>query len=300
MPEPGTDVPDRYPEHLEHFARLLCGLVAADRAGRKAPRLCRSIDFAEACLRLEKASFVVIITGFLVPEARKAETDGPPGSAVLGRALLTLGKKCLIVTDNDCLDVVQDCSSVLGGPRVIAVSGPEEALEGGPDCLVFVERLGQAEDGCYYNMRGEDISSWTSPLDRAATIARERGIGVIALGDGGNEAGMGSLGESLKPLVPGFQSCLCSVEADICLPVDVSNWGCYALSALLSLISGQWLGHSSAEESAMLDSMARQGAVDGATRKCGTTVDGFSEEDDLSLVESVRKAWEAEVGGAVD
>jgi hypothetical protein len=276
---------------------LLCGLVATDRAGRKAPRLCRSVDFAEACIRLEKASSVVIITGFLVPEARKAETDGPPGSAVLGRALLTLGKKCLIVTDSACLDVVQACSGVLGGPRVIAVSGPEEALGAGPDCLVFVERLGQAEDGCYYNMRGEDISSWTSPLDRAATIARERGIGVIALGDGGNEAGMGSLGESLKPLVPGFQSCLCSVEADICLPVDVSNWGCYALSALLSLISGQWLGHSSAEESAMLGSMARQGAVDGATRMCGTTVDGFSEEDDLSLVESIRKAWEAEVGG---
>jgi hypothetical protein len=239
----------------------------------------------------------VIITGFLVPEARKAETDGPPGSAVLGRALQRLGKECLIVTDSACLDVVQACSCALGGPGVVAASGPEEALGTGPDCLVFVERLGQAEDGCYYNMRGEDISSWTSPLDRAAAIARERGIGVIALGDGGNEAGMGSLGESLKKLVPGFQSCLCSVEADICLPVDVSNWGCYALAALLSSLSGQWLGHSPEEERAMLESMARQGAVDGATRKREMTVDGFSEEDDLSLVESVRKAWEVAAGG---
>ncbi len=297
MPESRTDFTDRHPEHLRYFARFLCGLVAADRAGRKAPRLCRAVDLAEACLRLEKASSVVIITGFLVPEARKAETDGPPGSAVLGRALQRLGKECLIVTDSACLDVVQACSCALGGPGVVAASGPEEALGTGPDCLVFVERLGQAEDGCYYNMRGEDISSWTSPLDRAAAIARERGIGVIALGDGGNEAGMGSLGESLKKLVPGFQSCLCSVEADICLPVDVSNWGCYALAALLSSLSGQWLGHSPEEERAMLESMARQGAVDGATRKREMTVDGFSEEDDLSLVESVRKAWEVAAGG---
>jgi len=238
----------------------------------------------------------VIITGFLVPEAQKAETDGPPGSAVLGRALQRLGKECLIVTDEACLDVVRACSGALGGPGVIAVSGPEEALMTGPECLVYVERLGQAGDGCYYNMRGEDITSWTSPLDRAAAIARERGIGVIAVGDGGNEAGMGSLCESLKTLVPGFQSCLCSVEADICLPVDVSNWGCYALAALLSRLSGQWLGQSPEEERAMLESMAREGAVDGATRKRGMTVDGFSEEDDMSLVESVRKAWEASAG----
>jgi hypothetical protein len=299
MPESRTDFPDRHPEHLRDSARALCGLVASDRAGRKAPRLCRALDLEEACLRLEKASSVVIITGFLVPEARKAETDGPPGSAVLGRALQRLGKECLIVTDSACLDVVQACSCALGGPGVIAVSGPEEALETGPDCLVYVERLGQAEDGCYYNMRGEDISSWTSPLDRAAAIARERGIGVIALGDGGNEAGMGSLGESLKPLVPGFQSCLCSVEADICLPVDVSNWGCYALSALLSSLSGRWLGHSPEEERAMLECMARQGAVDGATRKRGMTVDGFSEQENTALVESVRKAWEVAAGGTV-
>jgi len=299
MPESRIDFPDRHLEHLRNFAKALCGLVATDRAGRKAPRLCRAPDLAEASLRLEKASSVVIITGFLVPEARKAETDGPPGSAVLGRALQRLGKQCLIVTDSACLDVVQACSGALRGPGVIAVPGAEEALETGPDCLVYVERLGQAEDGCYYNMRGEDISSWTSPLDGAAAIARERGIGVIALGDGGNEAGMGSLGESLRPLVPGFQSCLCSVKADICLPVDVSNWGCYALSALLSSLSGQWLGHSPEEERAMLESMMRQGAVDGATRKRGMTVDGFSEQENRVLVESVRKAWEAAAEGTV-
>jgi hypothetical protein len=297
MPESRTAVPDRNLEYLKELAVGLCGLVAADRAGRKAPRLCRADTFFEAALRLGKAASVVIVTGFLVPETRRAETDGPPGSAVLGRALQRLGKTCLIVTDPFFLDVVEAASGAIGGPAVAAVSGAEEVLKSGPDCLVYVERLGEARDGSYYNMRGEDISDWTLPLDQAVSPARERGIPVIAIGDGGNETGMGSLGPSLKDLVPTFRSCLCAVEADFCLPVDVSNWGCYALAALLSRIGGKWVGHSEEEESAMLERMALSGAVDGATKKRERTVDGFSEAENLLLVEAVRKAYEKQSPG---
>jgi hypothetical protein len=252
------------------------------------------LTLLEAALLLEKASRVVIVTGFLVPDAGKAETDGPPGSVVLGRALALLAKACLIATDPHCLDVLQACAESVGGPPVLGVSTAEEILEACPDCLVFVERLGHARDGCYYNMRGTDITAWTSPLDRAAGLARKAGIGVIAIGDGGNEAGMGSLGENLERLVtPGFRSCLCCVESDICVPVDVSNWGCYALTALLSGFSRKWLGHSEEEESAMLESMALQGAVDGATRENTRTVDGFSENENRKLVEAVREEFDS-------
>lgn len=292
MPEPGTDVPDRYPEHLKRLAETLCRLVAADRPGRKAPRLCRAKTFVEAAGLLERARSVVIVTGFLVPEARQAETDGPPGSAVLGRALSRLGKECRIVTDPFCLQVVEAASRAIEGPGVEAASRPEEVLRGGPDCLVFVERLGEAQDGSYYNMRKEDISAWTLPLDQAASLARLERIPVIAVGDGGNEAGMGSLTAPLGDLLPDFRPCLCAVEADFCLPVDVSNWGCYALAALLSLMKGVWTGHSPEEERAMLESMARAGAVDGATKKRERSVDGFSEEEDLRLVSEIYEAFE--------
>ena len=292
MPEPGTDVPDRYPEHLKRFADTLCRLVAADRPGRKAPRLCRSGTLLGAAGLLEGARSVVIVTGFLVPDARQAETDGPPGSAVLGRALVRLGKECRIVTDPFCAPVVEAASRAIGGPRVETASRPGEVLRGGPDCLVFVERLGEAQDGAYYNMRGEDISAWTLPLDQAASLARLERIPVIAVGDGGNEAGMGSLKAPLGDLLPDFRPCLCAVEADFCLPVDVSNWGCYALAALLSAKKGVWTGHSAEEERAMLDGMARAGAVDGATKKHERSVDGFSEEEDLRLVSEITEAFE--------
>lgn len=291
MAEPRVHVPDRHAEHLTGLAAVLCGIVASDRAGRKAPLLCTSRELVSAARVLFGAGSVTIVTGFLVPEAGKAETDGPPGSAVMGRAIRALGKKCRIVTDPYCLDVVSACAKAVDGPQVVSASAPEEVLEGETDCLVFVERLGQAADGRYYNMRGRDISEWTSPLDGAAELARRKGIPVVAIGDGGNEAGMGTLAESLKGLVPDFGPCLCSVESDACLPVDVSNWGCYALVALLSGMSGCWLGHSPLEESAMLEAMVNSGGVDGATRKRLPTVDGFTAEENLAVVEKVLRAW---------
>ena len=291
MAESRAHVPDRHVEHLNGLAEVLCGIVASDRAGRKAPLLCVSREMVAAAEVLFQASSVTIVTGFLVPEAGKAETDGPPGSAVLGRAIRDLDKKCRIVTDPYCLDVVSACAKAVGGPEVVPASAPEEVLEGETDCLVFVERLGQAADGRYYNMRGRDITEWTSPLDCAAGLARRKGIPVVAIGDGGNEAGMGTLAESLKGLVPDFGPCLCAVDSDVCLPVDVSNWGCYAVVALLSGMSGRWMGHSPLEESAMLEGMIEAGGVDGATRRRVPTVDGFTAEENLAVVERVLRAW---------
>ena len=291
MAEPRAHVPDRHAEHLTRLAEALCGIVASDRAGRKAPLLCASREMVAAAQVLYRASSVTIVTGFLVPEAGKAETDGPPGSAVLGRAIRALGKKCRIVTDPYCLDVVVACAKAVDGPEVVSASTPEEVLEGETDCLAFVERLGQAADGRYYNMRGRDISEWTSPLDGAAELARRKGIPVVAIGDGGNEAGMGTLAEKLRGLVPDFGPCLCSVESNVCLPVDVSNWGCYAVVALLSGMGGRWLGHSAREESAMLEGMIEAGGVDGATRRRVPTVDGFTAEENLAVVEKVLNSW---------
>lgn len=291
MAESRTHVPDRHAEHLTGLAEVLRGIAASDRAGRKAPLLCTSREMLSAARVLFRASSVTIVTGFLVPEAGKAETDGPPGSAVLGRAIRALGKKCRIVTDPFCLDVVRACAKAVDGPEVMPASTSGEVLAGETDCLVFVERLGRASDGRYYNMRGLDITEWTSPLDCAAGLAGRKGIPVVAIGDGGNEAGMGTLAESLKGLVPDFGPCLCSVESDVCLPVDVSNWGCYAVVALLSGMGGRWLGHSTGEESAMLEAMIESGGVDGATRKRVPTVDGFAAEENLAVVERVLRAW---------
>ena len=48
---------------------------------------------AVAADRLLQASRVTIATGFFVPNAGAVESDGPPGTAFLARALEKLGKQ---------------------------------------------------------------------------------------------------------------------------------------------------------------------------------------------------------------
>jgi hypothetical protein len=240
---------------------------------------------------LNSSARVAVVTGFFVPAADAAETDGPGGAAVVARAILRSGRECRLFTDPLCFSSVDAASEAIGGLPVQAVEIAGDILTWRPDLIVFVERLGRAADGCFYNMRGEDISASTCPLDLAASMAKEERIPVLAVGDGGNEVGMGRLGAELSVLVPGFGRCLCGLTADALVPVDVSNWGAYALAALLSACEGRWLGHSPAEEEAMLQALVLSGAVDGVTLRSECSVDGFEMEVQKEIVRGLAHIW---------
>jgi len=272
------------------IAGTLCGIVASGRAGRRVATLCDERILRRATDILEGAGKVLVITGFFVPRAKAPETDGPPGAAVLARALRRMGKDAWTVTDPPNLGGLSACCKVLGIEAPRSVSSPGEILTGDPDALVFVERLGGAEDGRYYNMRGEDITDWTAPLDRAAVLAAEKGVPVVAVGDGGNEAGMGCLKEDLEKLLPSFSGSLCDVKADVAVPVDVSNWGAYALAGMLSVRAGRWLGHEPEEERAMLGAMVEGGAVDGVTCQNTASVDGMPADVHAAVVAQIGSA----------
>ena len=253
----------------------LKNLVASDSCGRGAALLCKPEMFKEAAgILAASSSRVAVVTGFYVPSAKAPETDGPPGAAVLARAVEASGRYVDLVTDSMNLQVLEACADVVG---VVcrSIDAPDEVFENRPDLLVFIERLGRASDRCYYNMRGEDISAWTAPLDGAAMLAVERGIPILAIGDGGNETGMGNFRTALSKKLPDFAECLSVIKADVAIPVDVSNWGGYALVLLLSLHEGRWLGHSPAEERAMLAAMLAAGAVDGVSCRLELSVDGL-------------------------
>lgn len=257
-----------------HVGALL-RIVASDLGGRKVPALSRPSAWEEALALCLAAEGVAIVTGFFIASAGAPETDGPSGSVVLGRALELLGRRVRLVTDSRSSLVLSACSTALGGPPVAAMDRPHpDALEGA-DLLVFLERPGRAGDGRYYNMRGRDISASVVPLDDLAAHALERGLPVIGIGDGGNEAGMGALYEPLKRLIPEYARCLSRVPATVCLPADVSNWGGYALAALLSAASGRWVGLSPGEEGRILRAAVGAGAVDGTTGRSALSVDGF-------------------------
>ena len=264
-------------------------IVASNSRSRGASVLCRSEFFAQACLALGRARRVIIITGFFIKSAGASETDGPPGAVILGRALTRAGLCVSLVTDAPNYAPLVFCSRSVGGPVVACVDSPEK-IDRRADLLVFIERPGRALDGKYYNMKGADISSVVAPLDMAVFCAARRGQTVIGIGDGGNETGMGLLRGALSEALPAYAPCLCSVPATLCLPVDISNWGAYALAAAFGILRGKWLGLDENEEEAMLYALKEARAVDGLLGVSELSVDGANLEE-LNRVSFQIKNW---------
>ena len=268
----------------------LRGIVASNLGGRRVSLLSDASLWERAFPLCQAARSVLIVTGFFIRSASAPETDGPPGSVILGRALALLGKRVSLATDRHNLSVLDACSGSVGGPSVLCLDGPDPAALKGVDLLVFLERPGRAGDGRYYDMKGTDIGSVVVPLDDLALAAVGLGVPVLGIGDGGNEAGMGALYEPLVRLLPHYAPFLSRVPSTVCLPVDVSNWGGYALAALLSVPFGRWVGLDEGEEERMLAALRDRGAVDGVSGLGGCSVDGFALPD-LNRVSSRLRSW---------
>ena len=250
-------------------------IVASDARARGASVLCRPVLWRNALQLFLKASRILIVTGFYIKSAGAPETDGPPGAVVLGRALAKVGKDVVLLTDTRNYDALSACSRSLDGPATACFDDPAK-IHFDMNLLVFIERPGRASDGHYYNMKGVDISDVVAPLDHIAEPAMRRGVPVLAVGDGGNEAGMGFFYDELAQLMPGYAPCLSRVSATCCLPVDISNWGAYALAAALSVFYRRWVGLDAGEEALMLEALAKAGAIDGIKGTAGMSVDGVS------------------------
>lgn len=260
---------------FESFAKELTALVARDEAGRGASKLSSPRELMRAASAFAPLRKLAVVSGFYVPAAGAPETDGPGGAAILARAFQREGRECEIWTDARCIEVLAECAKAAGCAENTARIAPASLKERVPDGIIFVERLGRAADGRYYNFKKQDISEWTAPLDALADEAAGLGIHTIGIGDGGNEAGMGNFYDELCALLPGYAACLSVVRAEFALTADVSNWGAYALTEALSFVWGVRRGIEPGEETKMLEAAARAGAADGISGKCETSVDGF-------------------------
>lgn len=260
---------------FESFAKELTALVARDEAGRGASKLSSPRELMRAASAFAPLRKLAVVSGFYVPAAGAPETDGPGGAAILARAFQREGRECEIWTDARCIEVIAECAKAAGCAENTARIAPASLKVRAPDGIIFVERLGRAVDGRYYNFKKQDISEWTAPLDALADEAAGLGIHTIGIGDGGNEAGMGNFYAELCALLPGYAACLSVVRAEFALTADVSNWGAYALAEALSFLWGVRRGIEPGEETKMLEAAARAGAADGISGSCETSVDGF-------------------------
>ncbi|HPE88919.1 MAG TPA: DUF4392 domain-containing protein [Spirochaetia bacterium] len=292
--------------------------LADDPGGRGLcgdPRLRAALRGAirRAASGLARADRVLIVTGFLIERAGVGESDGPPGAAVLARALARLGKDVRIVTDGYSAALVEAAAAALGErPRVQALSPADgEAAcvsilaDFRPDVVVSVERPGKAADGGFYSMRGSDMRALVPDADALVARAADHGAVSVAVGDGGNELGMGSIGAIIDERVPLGPTIKAVTSADELIVAGVSNWGAYALVRAIELLlrdQGRTvrLLHGPGDETAMLEAVAAAGGVDGCSGRREPTVDGVSPEADLAALEAIRAATSIEGEGNPD
>lgn len=311
---------------------------------------------AAAAGALRGARRVLLVTGFCVPPGLP-ETDGPPGAAVLGRALRRLGARVRYVTDEPVVAPLAAVLEALDEPADITVyDGGATALlaRERPTHLVAIERPGRARSGDCLSARGESVAPWNSALDqlflpapdsgrarlrhagpgpgaaarrggtsrapvgdrrgmvaRAAVaprasmgrpraarsstasspqIARALRATTIAIGDGGNEIGMGNVRGRLARMSPLMARIASVVRVDHLVVAGTSNWGAYGVVAALERLAGRPLLHAPADERRLVEACVKAGAVDGIVRHREPTVDGLSLDTHAAFVELLRHA----------
>lgn len=260
--------------------RGVAPLLAAVRGG---------LEAAARSLAVHPDPHVCLISGCFIPRAAPpaAETDGPVGLAMLAALLAHEGIPVRVLTDRPCAPVIAaalaaDALPVRavpvhavpledGAAAVDALASSFAAMRPPVSHVIAIERLGPAADGRVYDMRGEDVSATTAPLHRLFA----RGPWVrVAIGDGGNEIGMGNAARLGLEIA-------CVVPCDHLVVAGVSNWGAAALCCALAILRPrvrEWLRPATFTElhDAVLQTIVRDGpAVDGIARTRSLSVDAL-------------------------
>jgi hypothetical protein len=238
---------------------------------------------AAEALAAAQAPRIGLITGFYVPggDPPAAETDGPGGAALMAFGFLGAGLRCRLATDTLCESACRVALDRAGARDVpVDAVAPDETVDAvvdrwradRVDWVVAIERCGPGADGRPRNMRGTDISVFTAPLHQLFRAGPWR---TIAIGDGGNEIGMG--------IAPpgGTDATRCVVPADFLIAAGVSHWAAYAVLAALALLRPDWAAAMRAGldpdlDRAVIEAIVKHGpGVDGVTLRRDQTIDGL-------------------------
>jgi hypothetical protein len=272
-------------------------ILALDPGGRGIAGFFLSGGALGAARALGRARRVLIVTGFVVADGLP-ETDGPPGAAVLGRALRRLGAGVRYTSDPAVLPALGAALGALGEPADVFAypEGPGAAAEvlrrERPTHLVAIERPGRGRGGDYLNARGVSVAAWNRPLDEMFLLARRRRRPVtIGVGDGGNEIGMGRVRARLAREGPLMARIASVVSVDHLVVAGVSNWGAYGIVAQLGRLAGQRLLHTPADERRLIEACVAAGAADGLTRRCEPTVDALAADTHAAVVALLGLSW---------
>jgi len=287
--------------HIPAIQRIEA-LSRRDPGGRGLAGLAKTGGLLSAAQSLLSGRRTIVATGFCIRSARVGETDGPSGALALADALRRIGQEVVLVSDHFSSALLSVGATRFGSPfpMVILSQAQNEADQAiqalladfAPTHVIAVERPGSAIDGHRYSMRGEMLDDLVPAADRLLEPGFPRPYATIAIGDGGNELGLGSLRQALKDRITHGELIFCATAADHVIPAGISNWGAFALVATLSLLTGQRLLRPVVHEHTVLESLVSAGAVDGCTRKNEISVDGIAWPDYANIIAEIYREIE--------
>ena len=314
--------------NLDFGGRGIEGLYEAAREQVGKPLV---LAAAEKLAAVPPGSVVLMTTGSVSRawiSARICENDGPAGAAVVARALaLGLDAIPVVYAEEALLDVIGDIyraagmsivtleearrTSMPGGKLAVAVmrSYPLDDEQGRTQAgqvldeiqpaLVFsAERVGRNIKDIYHNARGVDFGMGRARIDYVFDEAMRRGIPSVAVGDGGNEIGMGLIPEAIARHVPFGDRCNCGcgaglgavTPAEVLVTAACSNWGSYGITASLATLLGKpELIHTPALEEVLLRRGVEIGLINSAQGRIDPNVDGIPIESHKAVVELLRE-----------
>jgi hypothetical protein len=153
-----------------------------------------------------------------------------------------------------------------------------------PKAVIAIEKLSWNTKRHYHSSMGTDYSGLTGRADYLFELAEAEGRLRIGIGDGGNEIGFGAIEDVVRRFKPYGDMCRCPCQggiaaatgADVLITAEVSNWGGYALAAVLLLLLGKaGLIHDEAMEVRLLETTARAGFIHMGS-EVAPSVDTFS------------------------
>jgi hypothetical protein len=266
--------------------RILCSYDMRNLSTFYAPP--GSVEKAGHALQaLEKGSAVTILTGFCVTErlvdgrnVPVAETDGPPGAVLAGETLRKLSYDVSYVADPVTCNVLRACLKAVGADD--ACVHAFDSIHDETEQLAEAHRLiGQLQpkamlagelcsrnwyDGIRRNMRGTNINAWNPPVDEMLLQFKGQGT-IIAVGDGGNEAGMANLKDKIPLALDGTTIMASGIYSDIPITSWNSNLGLQAVASVAAAIEGRFDFIPTGEQVIRtIEAALDAGAVEGITR----------------------------------
>lgn len=277
---------------------------------------------------LKEGDLVYIMTGFVLLPFKKAEMDGIVSSLLLARALVKgFNVKPVIICPEDNIKAVENLAYVVGlhfhdniedlkqyplslagitftkNVKQAEKQADELIAKGLPGAVISIECPGANSVGVYHNAVGLNVTDLEAKQDILFTKLQHKGVLNIAIGDLGNELGMGTLKEHLEKYVPyaAKDGCSCgckggilaSVKADNIITATVSDWGCYGLIAALAYLKKDLnIMHTKEMQKDAMITASRSGMID-MYGDLIPAIDGFGVSMNSSIVNLMRECVES-------